>query len=391
MLRCLIALAAVSCAAAIDVDTVPHDKCGVSTYVNDASELELYALGEDRTLLHKRQLCTGGWTKWTSMGGAFTSGPEIVMNNDHEAEVFILGADKTLWHKRAVNRNSTQFTAFRTMGGTFSTGPSALVDSEGLIHVFIRGMDRALYHKMQKRLDDGTLGWHDWNCMGGTLTSAPQAVVDNEGLVHVYARGMARTLLTRQTLFNKTMDQVHIFWSPWTSKDGQLASSPKAVALTDSINFIQIFVRAADKSIWRKRQMFHESEMADNDDFESYGVWDSTWEDLGGAFSSGPAAIVNSNGYMDVFARGTDKAVWHKQQIMQDSTGGEEKWTEWGSLGGIVSTTPTVAKEEEGLVHVFARGVDRAIWARYQVRGANSTVTWTPWFSLGARTLKYNC
>jgi len=59
--------------------------------------------------------------------------------------------------------------------------------------------------------------------------------------------------------------------------------------------------------------------------------------------------------------------------------------------GGIVSTTPAVAKDDEGLVHVFTRGVDRAIWAKYQVRGPNSTISWTPWYSLGARTLKYNC
>jgi hypothetical protein len=373
-------VAAVSGVNAIDADTIPHDKCGVTTFVNDASELELYALGEDRTLLHKRQLCTGGWTKWTSMGGAFTSGPQVIMNFNHEAEVFIIGADKTLWHKRAVNRNSTQFTAFRTMGGHFSSPPTVTTDSEGLIHVFVRGMDRALWHKMQKRLDDGTLGWHDWNTLGGTLTSSPQALVDSEGLVHVFARGMNRALLHKQTVFNETY---HVSWTAWESLGGNLASAPKSVALGDSVNFLEVFARAADKGLWRKRQVLD----PENVDFPV--KW-SVWEALGGVFSSGPSAIVNSNGNLDVFSRGTDKAVWHKQQILSNDEGNED-WTSWTSLGGIVSTTPTVAKEEEGLVHVFARGVDRAIWAKYQVRGANSTVSWTPWYSLGARTLKYNC
>jgi len=171
-----------------EVDSIPHDKCGVVSFVNDATELELYALGEDRSLLHKRQLCTGGWTKWTSMGGVFTSGPKIVMNFNHEVEIFILGADKTLWHKKSLNRNSTEFTPFRTMGGHFSTGPSAVTDSEGLIHVFVRGMDRSLWHKMQKHLPDGTLGWHDWISLGGTLTSSPEALIDNEGLVHIFCK-----------------------------------------------------------------------------------------------------------------------------------------------------------------------------------------------------------
>merc|ERR1711966_477890 len=125
--RALIAALCVATALSVDLpfmDAIPHDKCGVFSFVNDMNELELYALGEDRSLLHKRQLCTGGWTKWTSMGGVFTSGPQVIMNFNHEAEVFIIGADKTLWHKRAVNRNSTQFTAFRTMGGHFSSPPT---------------------------------------------------------------------------------------------------------------------------------------------------------------------------------------------------------------------------------------------------------------------------
>jgi hypothetical protein len=150
-MRQVVILCFLSCGLALEwqgVDSIPQDKCGVNVFVNDATELELYALGEDRSLLHKRQLCTGGWTKWTSMGGVFASGPKIVMNFNHEAEVFILGADKTLWHKAALNRNSTEFTPFRTMGGHFSSAPSAVTDSEGLIHVFVRGMDRALWHKM---------------------------------------------------------------------------------------------------------------------------------------------------------------------------------------------------------------------------------------------------
>jgi hypothetical protein len=79
------------------------------------------------------------------------------MNFNHEVEIFILGADKTLWHKKALNRNSTEFTGFQTMGGHFSSGASAITDSEGLIHVFVRGVDRALWHKMQ-------VGWFLFFC-----------------------------------------------------------------------------------------------------------------------------------------------------------------------------------------------------------------------------------
>jgi len=372
----LAALAVVSAIELQEIDSIPHDKCGVTAIVNDATELELYALGEDRSLLHKRQLCTGGWTKWTSMGGVFASGPKLVLNWNHEVELFILGADKTVWHKKATNRNSTQFTAFSSLGGRFSSGPTAVTDSEGLIHIFARGVDRALWHKMQ----DKTGVFQDWVSLGGTLTSSPEALLDSEGLIHVFGRGMNRALLHKHTVVNETY---HITWSPWESLGGNLASAPRAVALDNSVNFLEIFARAADKGLWRKQQTL------DTDNLEEPVKW-SVWEQLGGVFASGPAATVNSYGNVDLFGRATDKAIWHKQQVNTKDEGGEQ-WTAWESLGGIVSTSPAVAREEEGLVHVFARGVDRAIWAKYQVRGANNTVSWTPWYSLGARTLKYNC
>jgi hypothetical protein len=361
-------------------DAVPHDKCGVVSFVNDINELELYALGEDRSLLHKRQLCTGGWTKWTSMGGVFQSGPSVILNFKAETEIFITGADKQIWHKKSTNRNSTEFTPFRSMGGRFSSGPSAVTDSEGLIHIFARGVDRALWHTMQIRADDGTVSFGEWSSLGGTLTSSPQAVVDNEGLIHVFSRGMNRALIQKQSVVNETY---HISWSPWMSLGGNLASSPKAVALSDSVGFLEVFSRAADKGLWRKRQVL------DPENLDEPIKW-ATWEGLGGSIASGPASAVNSFGNLDLFVRGTDKAIWHKQQIVV-SEDGQEDWTAWESLAGIVSTSPSVAREEEGLVHVFVRGVDRSIWAKYQVRGANSTVTWTPWYSLGARTLKWNC
>lgn len=375
------ALAAV--ATSVDLqfqDAVPHDKCGVLSFVNDMNELELYALGEDRSLLHKRQLCSGGWTKWTSMGGVWNSGPAVVLNFDSETTIFITGSDKAIWRKQATNRNSTEFTNFKSMGGRFSSGPSATTDSEGLIHVVARGVDRALWHCMQERAEDGTLGWSEWKSLGGTLTSSPQVIVDNEGLLHVFARGMNRALIQKQTIVNETY---YISWSPWMSLGGNLASSPKAVALSDSMGFLEVFSRAADKGLWRLRQAL------DAENLNEPVKWDA-WEGLGGSVSSGPAAAVNSFGNLDLFVRGTDKAVWHKQQIVVSEDGTEE-WTSWESLNGITSTAPSVAREEEGLVHVFVRGVDRSIWAKYHVRGANATVSWTPWYSLGARTLKWNC
>lgn len=378
---CLASVAALSVENAFS-DAVPHDKCGVVSFVNDMNELELYALGEDKSLLHKRQLCSGGWTKWTSMGGIFNSGPSVLLNQNAATSIFITGANKKVYRKEASNRNSTEFSPFVEMGdGAMSSSPSAATDAEGLIHVVARGIDRALWHIEQLRGADGAITWSEWASLGGTLTSSPQIILDNEGLLHVFARGMNRALIMKQTIV--AAEDLSVRWSSWVSLGGNLASAPKAVVLSDSVGFLQIYARAADKGLWGLRQEL------DPDNLDEPIKW-SAWEGVGGSVSSGPASAVNSFGNLDLFVRGTDKAIWHKQQIVVSEDGTEE-WTAWENLNGIVSTAPSVAREEEGLVHVFVRGVDRSIWAKYHVRGANSTVSWTPWYSLGARTLKWNC
>jgi hypothetical protein len=50
---------------------------------------------------------------------------------------------------------------------------------------------------------------------------------------------------------------------------------------------------------------------------------------LGGVIASAPGAASSASGSMDVFARGTDGALWTRRQI--GST-----WTNWTTLGGVI-------------------------------------------------------
>ena len=52
------------------------------------------------------------------------------------------------------------------------------------------------------------------------------------------------------------------------------------------------------------------------------------WESQGGVLTSGPAASSWAPGRLDVFARGTDSALWHKWY--------ESGWSEWEALGGTL-------------------------------------------------------
>ncbi len=124
------------------------------------------------------------------------------------------------------------------------------------------------------------------------------------------------------------------------------AASRGAGAVTASVD---VFYRRADNRLGLKSRT---------------GTPFNTPTDLGGALTSGPAAIIQQpTEFVDesVFARGTDGAVWGR--TFSDGLG---RWLPWRSLGGHLIGTPSVtcigASSATPLLSV--RGVDNALWQR---------------------------
>ena len=55
--------------------------------------------------------------------------------------------------------------------------------------------------------------------------------------------------------------------------------------------------------------------------------------------STGPAAFINPEGRLELFIRGTDKAVWHKWRTTGPA-GKNVSWSDWVSLGGSFRNFP---------------------------------------------------
>ncbi|WP_312034273.1 glycoside hydrolase family 27 protein [Actinoplanes sp. TBRC 11911] len=85
---------------------------------------------------------------------------------------------------------------------------------------------------------------------------------------------------------------------------------------------------------------------------------------LGKKIEGQPAAYASPGGRIDVFARGTDKKIWHRV-----STGGG--WGPWTSLGGAAADDPSVA---------FAGPTDWTVFARFDdnlIHFRSATGAWT--------------
>jgi hypothetical protein len=98
------------------------------------------------------------------------------------------------------------------------------------------------------------------------------------------------------------------------------------------------------------------------------------WASLGGGVSS-IAVGRNLDGRLEVFARGTDSALWHTWQTTPN--GG---WSGWASLGGGILATPAIAANSDGRLEAFVQGTDGALWHNWQTTPNGA---WSGWASLG--------
>jgi len=363
----LVCLVAFALAEFEELDpAIPRDKCGVTVAVNEDDRTELFITGTNKEFYHKYLVADENgalqYSNWTSLGGSFKGGPTVVRSNDGRLEVFGRGSDNAIWHKYQNAPNDFTFTKWMSLGSKikFTSDPIAILSSEGFIHIFAKGADNSLMHKTQ--FTNNTLFvWTEWTSLGGSLTSMPAVMLDAEGLLHVFVRGPDRALWHKHQIGGQ--EPRYVKWSEWQSLGGVLASAPRVPVALNTVNLLEIFVRASDKAFW------HRCQVASLPPNEREVDWNE-WQSLGGVFSSGPSAVVNGDGLIDTFGRGADKAIWHKSQYLVE---GLPRWTAWQSLRGITSTGPSLRVRSDGLVDVFVRGVDKQIWTKGQFLTGNST------------------
>ena len=142
-------------------------------------------------------------------------------------------------------------------------------------------------------------------------------------------------------------------WFGYESLGGLITSKPNATSW--GANRIDVVARGTDSAVWHK-------------------WWDGSnwqgWESLGGAIHGAPAICSWSSGRLDLFATGMDHHLYHKWY-----QGG---WSGWEDLGGVLSSEPCAVSWGPNRLDVFARGLDSAMWHLWW-DGAN----WGGWENLG--------
>ena len=144
----------------------------------------------------------------------------------------------------------------------------------------------------------------------------------------------------------------------WASRGGIIFNP---VATNNADGRLEVFAKGSDNALW------HIWQTAPNNGW-------SGWGSMGGGIQGSIAVGRNADGRLEVFVKGNDSALWHIWQ-----TAPSNGWSGWGSMGGIISD-PVVDRNADGRLEVFVRGADNALWHIWQTAPSNG---WSGWASLG--------
>jgi hypothetical protein len=232
------------------------------------------------------------------------------------------------------------------LGGVLTSGAAAITIGSGTefadTWVFARGSDQAVWYR---NFSDGRGTWGPWTSLGGRAIGAPgvTCVGGAPAVPIVFVRGTDNALWQRS-----------LSGGGWTSRGGGLASSPAGLptVATNCPASLDIFALGADQAVWE---------------------FTGGWHRVGGKSTVAPSAVRLPSGETDLFARGTDRALW-----MSARGPGGSAWSGWRRAGGILTSAPAAGVFPSSPLtrSVLALGADGALWHGGNVAGT-SAWAWT--------------
>ena len=301
--------------------SVPEAVASDTTQPNVPRRLDVFGLGLDYAMYHKRWEGTQWPSDWESLGGIFMSEPAAFARPGDRIDVFGVGLDYAMYHRVWNGRWST---GWERLGGTFSSTASIVSWDPGRLDVFARGADFTLRHRSLT----GSTWFSEWQNLGGSLASPPVAVSWGQNRIDVFAIGTDSGLCHRWWDGN--------IWNDWESLGGSLTATPSAV--TWGPDRLDVFALGTDGGIYH--YWFHDQAWSGRELFRADGQ-------AGGSFTSGPTAISPAPNRINVLAPGTDSNIYDK---VWDGT--EWKPLGWNFNGSTHFRLPTRYRFSVDRVHI---------------------------------------
>ncbi len=199
---------------------------------------------------------------------------------------------------------------------------------------------------------DTTGAWTGFAPMTGNMRSSPAVASNQDGRVEVFVRGSDNQLWHQWQWTVPTSANPSGTWSGFYPMTGNMTDSPAAIMNADGR--LEVFVRGSDGELWHQWQS------------TPGGTWSRFWP-MQGQMTGSPAVARNADGRLEAFVRGQDGELWHQYQV---TPGGG--WSGFAPMQGQITDSPAVTAYADGRLAVFVRGQDGQVWYQEQ-----SFIGWT--------------
>jgi hypothetical protein len=142
------------------------------------------------------------------------------------------------------------------------------------------------------------------------------------------------------------------------------AVPPEVTVAATSANKLDIFAVGSNNAVWQRTWT------------SQSGTWGS-WTSLGGIAAAPPSAVAWRSGRLDVFVLGTDGQAY--QQTKLPGYG----WSGWVALGGSLSASVQVAKANDDRIDLTSRDMAN----QPVMRTWTSTTGWSQWYVIPGTTI----
>jgi len=298
---------------------------------------------------------------WTPLGSQITSAPAVVRNQDGRLEVFGRGYDGAVRHAWQLAANGPSWSAWAAQGGALAGNGRVPSHLSGAANADGRLAVAARFADSTVQVITQTApnnGWGAWVSLTGNVGGDPVIGRYLDGRLAVFVRGYDGIV------YYQVQSSPNAAFGSWNSlpenAPDHLAGNFAVAANSDGR--LQLFARGNDHALWTVAQA------------TANGAFGS-WVRLGGGVASDPAVGANADGRLEVFAIGPTGHLLHAWQLSPGGT-----FAALFDQGGSVKGNPAIARNQDGRLEVFARGTDGAMWRLPQNSPNNG---WGPVSSLG--------
>jgi hypothetical protein len=241
------------------------------------------------------------WSGWILPGGdgTFNYSPCAVSRTPEYVSVYVVGTNGAVYETTYEGSN---YVAWTNLGGQTAHGPACCSMAPLRNDIFVTGTNGAVF---QKYYNDGV--WSQWLTLGGKANSGPGACSYAANQLAVFVQGTDGYTWWRY--WSGTA------WSAWHSLGGPKVESTNHPAACGYNGKIYLFITTSNNKVAYR---------------EYNGAFWNSWVTDNTTIVSSPEVQITADGStVHYFARGNDRAIWHR------SFGtASEKWSDWESLGG---------------------------------------------------------